>query len=177
MDVRTLHITLSFIYRLMVAAEPLLCRAIEKSDGELHRYFQRHLQEESGHAQILAADLARLGVVPIPRYHLAELIAGGQYYLIEHEHPAALLGYMAALEGHPQPLGDVNRLEAQYGPINTLRIHAEHDPDHIRDIRRAIERLPGELRTLVQLNETRVQNQLRAAPSVIFGEGHGHSTH
>lgn len=168
MDAFTLKTTLSFIYRLMVAAEPLLERAIGKADGNLRAYLEHHLEEERGHAGILAADLARLGISPIPRFHLAELIAGGQYYLIEHEHPAALLGYMAALEGRPQPLGDVDRLEAQFGPLNALRLHAEHDPDHIEDLRAQIEGLPQGLKMLVQMNETRVLNQLDAAPSVIF---------
>lgn len=168
MDAFTLKTTLSFIYRLMVAAEPLLERAIDKADGALKSYFQHHLVQERGHAGILAADLARLGVCPIPRFHLAELIAGNQYYLIEHEHPAALLGYMAALEGHPQPLGDVDVLEKQFGPLNTLRLHAEHDPDHIEDIRRTIAELPYGVRMLAQMNEQRVLNQLDAAPLVIF---------
>lgn len=168
MDAFTLKTSLSFVYRLMVAAEPLLERAIAKADGDLRTYLAHHLEEERGHIGILAADLARLDVAPIPRFHLAELMAGGQYYLIEHEHPAALLGYMAALEGRPLPLGDVDTLEAQFGPLNALRLHAEHDPQHLEDLRAEIARLPYGLRMLAQMNEQRVLNQLDAAPSVIF---------
>lgn len=169
MQQKTLTTMLSFAYRIMVASEPLLERAIDSSVGSLHDYFVKHLEEERGHADILAADLARLGVGPIPKFHLAELIAGNQYYLIQHEHPASLLGYMAALEGHPQPLGDVDELEKQFGPLPTLRIHAENDGWHLEDIRRQIATLPPPLQSLVALNEDRVHRQLEAAPSVIFG--------
>lgn len=168
MDPYIFKTTLSFIYRLMVAAEPLLARAIEKSEGPLQRYFRAHLEEERGHERILAADLARLAVDPIPKFHLAELIAGGQYYLIEHEHPAALLGYMSVLESAPHPLGEVDALEREFGPLNALRLHAEHDIWHIKEIREQIERLPVELKALVALNEHRVRLQFEAAPSVIF---------
>lgn len=168
MDAFTLKTTLSFVYRLIVASEPLLERAIAKADGSLRSYLEQHLEEERGHVGILAADLARLGVAPIPRFHLAELVAGNQYYLIEHEHPAALLGYMAALEGRPLPLGDVDVLEKEFGSLNALRLHAENDPQHIEDLRAEIEQLPYGLKMLVQMNEQRVLNQLDAAPSVIF---------
>lgn len=163
-----LQVNLSFIYRLIVASERLLERAIEKSDGELREYFNKHYEEELGHAEMLAADLARLGVNSIPRFHLAELMAGAQYYLIEHEHPAALLGYMAALECSPMPLSAVDELERVHGPLNALRLHAERDPIHGPEIRQQLERLAPALRNLASINEQRVMDQLRAAPGVIF---------
>lgn len=176
-----LQTNLAFVYRLIVASERLLERAKQQVLERWHEtecrylldYYRQHLAEETGHAEMLADDLLRLGVRDIPRFHLAELMAGSQYYLIEHEHPAALLGYMAALESREIKLDDVTQLEIETGvQMSALRLHAERDPHHIREIREMIEKLPAEVRQLVTINEMRVRDQLAAAPYVIFRQLH-----
>jgi hypothetical protein len=171
---QTLIAHLSFIYRLIVASETLLIRArlraIELNAKELGDYFMEHLVEETGHADLLEDDLHRLGLEIIPRFHMAELMAGSQYYLIEHEHPAALLGYMAALECSPMPIKQVDEIEQKYGEIKCLRLHAEKDPAHGREVLTQIEKLPSEQRRLASINYQRVLDQLKAAPSVIAAQ-------
>lgn len=166
---QALQLSLAFVYRLIVASEDLLMRAIAKTPpGALHDYFCEHLNEETGHAQMLAADLARLGMVQIPAFHLAELMAGSQYYLIEHAHPAALLGYMAALESNPLTLATVDSLEAKYGRLDCLRLHATRDPIHAPEVRKQIDALPADVQPIAHINFLRTVQQLQAAPRTIF---------
>lgn len=150
---------MSFLHGTMLASEELLRRAIDKSDGELREYFARHLEEERGHLAMQAQDLARLGVDPIPTFPEAAKLAGAQYYYIEHENPALLLGYMAALEGNPLPLEYVDQLEAAYGPLTCLRHHAIHDRDHGPELRAQIAKLNGD-RARVEAHEAWVKGEL-----------------
>lgn len=163
---------MAFMYRLMVASEPLLERAIAScEEGPLRDYLLHHLEQERGHVDLLKTDLATLGAPdPVPRYWLATLMAGAQYYLIEHEHPAALLGYMSALEGSTLSLSTVAELEAAYGPLPCLRLHSERDPGHHAELCEQIERLPDGLKDLAQENRRRVLEQMAAVPRVIFAE-------
>jgi hypothetical protein len=171
---QTLLAHLSFIYRLIVASETLLIRArtraIELNDKGLGDYYMSHLVEETGHAELLEDDLHRLGLEIIPRFHMAELMAGSQYYLIEHEHPAALLGYMAALECSPMPLAQVDEIEQKYGEIKCLRLHATKDPQHGKEVLEQIDRLPPEQRRLASINYQRVMDTLKVAPAVIAAQ-------
>lgn len=142
-DTAVFRENLRFMYHFMVASERLLIEAIAEAEGELHAYFVAHLEEERGHHVWLADDLD--GDVGPMNWHSAQ-IAGTQYYLIKHIHPAALLGYMAMLEGSPLPLMLVEELEALHGPrvMRTVRYHAEHDVDHGADVFAMIARLPFE---------------------------------
>jgi hypothetical protein len=138
---------LSFFYRTMLASAPLLELAAAQAQGGLRDYYLRHLEEERGHDEMLRDDLHRLGVGEIDRYHGAAQLAGSQYYLIAHDHPALLLGYMAVLEGNAAPLELVDQLETRHGvELNALRHHAAHDPGHLREIGRQIALLETELR-------------------------------
>lgn len=167
-DKQTLAAHLSFVYRLIVASEGLLERAIAReTDIDRLAYFRSHLAEEAGHAQLLAEDLRSLGVTDIPRFHLAELMAGSQYYLIEHEHPAALLGYMAALERAAPSPALVDVLESKYGALRCVRLHADNDPGHCKELIEQMGKLPEKLRALAAINYQRVVDQLIAAPSII----------
>ena len=70
-------------------------------------------------------------------------MAGSQYYLIYHVDPAALLGYMAALECFPMPLEQVEALERAHGAdlCRTLRYHAAHDIEHGSGVLEQIDKL------------------------------------
>lgn len=136
----------------MLASEKLLEEAWEYSrDKALRAYFLKHLLEEKNHAQWLAEDLDKLGVEKVFDYRAA-MLAGTQYYLIYHRDPALLLGYMRALESWPKPLDVVDKLEAKYGQLKTLRYHAEHDPQHTKEIEAVISTLSPELQTAIEQN-------------------------
>jgi hypothetical protein len=132
---------LIFLYHAIIASERLLERAAERSTGELEAYFRAHLEQERGHDEWLAEDLASVGVevkktqIPVEAMEMV----GCVYYLIEHVDPVALLGYMNALEHSPDD-ELMTRFERDYPAslLRTLRHHAIHDREHARDIREMI---------------------------------------
>jgi hypothetical protein len=154
---------LSFVYRMIVASAPLLEFAIPRAAGGLRKYYEQHLEEERGHDEMLRSDLERLGVEEIPRWHAAAQIAGAQYYLIAHDHPALLLGYMHALERNTMRVEAVDELSAFHGvTLTALRHHAEHDPGHKRDLERMILQCDEELQKRIQWNEENTLVRLAA---------------
>jgi hypothetical protein len=145
---------LCYLHGTMTASEKLLEAAIRKGElDDLGLYFTQHLAEERGHLQMLEADLERLGVKRILKFPAAAQLAGAQYYYIEHEHPALLLGYMAALERNGLTEAQVDELEREYGPLSCLRHHAIHDVGHAKELRVQIDTLAELLRTRVRENE------------------------
>lgn len=150
MTPRFLRANLCFLHGTMTASEGLLEAAIRRCNiDDLGLYYTRHLAEERGHLAMLEEDLQALGVNTILKFPAAAQLAGAQYYYIEHEHPALLLGYMAALEGNAPSLAQVVALEAEHGPLKCTRHHALHDVDHTRELREEIERLDGTLKARV----------------------------
>lgn len=144
----------SFVYQLIVASAPLLQFAIPRSTGKLKAYYEKHLAEETGHDEMLLDDLKRLGITEFPPNHHAAQLAGSQYYLIAHQHPALLLGYMHALERDSLPIEDVDRLSEICGTnLTALRHHAAHDPGHKADLEEMIASLDQDLRLRVMWNE------------------------
>lgn len=163
-----LRSNLCFLHGIVTASENLLCNAISHSYGHLKIYFHEHLQEETGHLKMVQDDLLRLGVAEPLHFPIAAELAGAQYYYIIHDDPAMLLGYMAALEGNPIPLTKVSELEAAYGPLISVRHHAEHDIEHGREIRKQMRLLDSTLRQRVLDNEAWILHELkfRATPAI-----------
>jgi hypothetical protein len=141
-DRTTLWRALNMTHTLVVASERLTEIAAGKATGRLAEFYRRHVEDERDHAPWLAADLARLGHAPVPD-HQGTMIAGALYYLLEHDRPSSLLGYMAVLEGRPMPIETVGRIEAIHGPLKALRHHAENDPAHGAEVRAEIAALAG----------------------------------
>ncbi len=143
-------------YRLIVASVPLLEFAIQYADGPLREYYEHHMTEEEGHDQMLLADLNQFGE-PAPHSFVAAQLAGAQYYFIAHVHPAMLLGYMYALESNTATPEMVDGIESEHGiKLTALRHHAEHDPEHRKDLMAMIVSLPDDLRALVMWNHDEV---------------------
>ena len=144
-DPTTFVRNLMFVHNVIVASERITHEAYRASYGALREYFAEHLQEERDHAQWLAADLLEAGVDVTDMPILAEAVAmaGAQYYLIFHVDPAAVLGYMVVLECFPMELDRVEELEGIHGKslCRTLRYHAEHDPEHGKDVLEQIDKL------------------------------------
>jgi hypothetical protein len=175
-----LRANLCFLHGTMTASEGLLQAAIRKGEvDELGLYFTRHLAEERGHLAMLEADLERLGVKRILKFPLAAQLAGAQYYYIEHDHPAMLLGYMAALESNPPTLEQIDALESEHGPLPCTRHHALHDPEHSRELRAQIERLEPELKARALANEiwTLAEMRERVIPTIQLAANHFKAAH
>lgn len=117
----------------------------------LAAYLERHIPEELHHDEWLLADLELLGgeratiLARAPSPAVAALV-GAQYYWIFHYHPAALLGYIAALEGYPPSMQLIDELVARTGhsraAFRTLTAHAELDPAHRDDLDEMLDDLP-----------------------------------
>lgn len=162
-DIDTLKTNLAFMHQVIAASERLLEEAASEASGDLKAYYLAHLEEERQHEKWLADDLLSHGVdvKKLPLMRKAVEMAGSQYYLIKHVHPACLLGYMAVLEGFPMPLELVDQLEQLHGKqlIRTLRFHAEHDPEHRKEVFRMIDKearpeiLSNAVQTAIYLNE------------------------
>lgn len=160
-DINHLCKVFSFVYRTMVASAPLLEFAIPKSEGALKDYYQQHLAEETGHDTMLLDDLKRLGIAEVPVSHFAAQFAGSQYYLIAHEHPALLLGYMRALESNSLPIEEVDKLCLHHKTeLTALRHHAMHDPHHKQDLDTMIASLDDNLQKRILWNERCIRELL-----------------
>lgn len=154
---------LCFMYRLIVASAPLLEFASLRANGELRDYYERHYLEEVGHDEMLLLDLQALGVTDIPYDYAASQLAGAQYYLIAHHHPALLLGYMSVLEGNSLPLAKVEEAESTHGcKLTAVRHHLEHDPRHATDIQALRATFPSHVQAAIDWNSDGVRQILSA---------------
>lgn len=153
MELVYLRASLVFVYRLMVASESLLDFALSRTKNGLREYYEKHLEEERGHAEMLLSDLKGMGISAPPPSHLAAELAGSQYYLIAHDEPALLLGYMHALESSPMSVEKVEELQDTHKVrLSALLHHAKHDPEHALELKKQIEQLPEEVRRGVMWN-------------------------
>jgi hypothetical protein len=152
---------LIFVHDASVAIERLLIEAAESTDllsqssfhARLAKYYRSHSEEERDHVEWLREDLKSAGVkVPaeLPN-QWSMVMAGSQYYLLKHAHPAALLGYMAVLEGDPTPVEMVDLLEHAHGQelLRCVRIHAITDLEHRKELFEVIDDTPESLHGLI----------------------------
>lgn len=157
---------LTAMHPLVRASVPLLERAVERcaerggpAAERLSAYCVRHAAEERDHDAWLLEDLAAAGAAPavVPHPLVVELV-GAQYYRVEHEHPVALLGYIAVLEGNAPGPRLADRLTEATGlparAFRTVREHAELDGGHLDDLYRVLDRLalPPHLQTAVSVS-------------------------
>ena len=154
---------LCFFYRLIVASAPLLEFAIPRADGALSEYYEKHLDEERGHDAMLLADLKAMGIDDVPYDFTAAQLAGSQYYLIAHFHPALLLGYMGVLESQPLRITQIEDIEKAHAcTLSAVRLHAEHDPHHITDLMKMRAALSPDLQQAIDWNAQGVRDVLNA---------------
>ncbi|MEU7908832.1 iron-containing redox enzyme family protein [Actinoplanes sp. NPDC049118] len=119
--------------------------------GPLQAYLRHHIEEERGHDDWLAADLAELGAGADPAGLLAQpppaaaALVGPQYYWIAHVHPVAVLGYIAVLEANAPAVRLVDRLTSAGIPeraVRTVREHAVLDTGHTEQVFSLLDELP-----------------------------------
>jgi len=162
-DKSVLITNLVFMQQVIKASERLLVEAAQEATGRLKEYYVSHLEEEREHEKWLSDDLKSEGidVDKFPIMRLASEMAGSQYYLIKHDDPACLLGYMAVLEGFPFPLDQLESLERLHGKslCKTLRFHAENDLEHRKELFRVIDEVASQailnsaIQTALYINE------------------------
>jgi heme oxygenase-like protein len=147
-------------YDLARASVPLMegalarCQVLASGDevaANLVPYLDRHIEEERNHDVWLLDDLEHLGlprqeVLARPPSLTAACLVGAQYYWIFHDHPIALLGYMAGLEGCIASSDSIEAFIKRTGipreGLRTLLLHAKVDPQHEADLDDLIDRMP-----------------------------------
>jgi len=114
-------------------------------------YLERHIPEERDHDDWVLEDLERLGhtvdgVLRVHPYPAVATLAGAQYYYIRHHDPAAIIGYIAQLEGYPPDeallAAAAERTGLPFAAFRTMRKHAHLDPFHRRDLDLLVDALP-----------------------------------
>lgn len=147
MSVRKLHIgAMTVCYHSMVASEPLL-RLAAGIEGPHQAYFTEHEKEERGHEHWMKADIEALGgVIGYPPSQIVTM-CGEMYYKVRHIGPEHLLGYMAVIEGFPNPAPVIERMRELYPEAShCLAYHSENDAVHGRDLDRQLDIMDPALR-------------------------------
>lgn len=115
------------------------------------RYLRKHIPEEAGHHEWILDDGEALGLdrqsilQRMPRESATQLV-GVQYYWIHHYNPIALAGYIAAMEGSPDPVEFIEALAARNNlPLkcfSSFLYHAKIDHQHRRELDAVLDELP-----------------------------------
>lgn len=159
---RVLPTLLFGTYWVASASVPLLRAALARAEelgkrdrvaSGLRAYFAGQIAEEHSHAEWVLEDLELLGVprsqtlAGAPPTAIVRLV-GSQYYLVNHQHPAALLAYIAVLEEYVTPARElhllVERSALPKGAFRTLSEHAGLDREHVKEVYRLLDALPLE---------------------------------
>jgi hypothetical protein len=128
--------------RSMAHADPVSARLVS--------YLPEHILEEVDHDSWILEDLEWIGVerrtvLDRPPSQRVAALVGAQYYWIHHYHPAALLGYMAVLEGTPPSLTTVEQLiertRFDRRAFRTIMEHADIDKRHGDEVFRLVDEL------------------------------------
>ncbi len=155
------------LFQIIRATEPTLRRAAEVAEARspgLGRFFEKKRLEESGHDSLLLSDLGRVGVAPdravaAPANPWIAEMVGRQYYLIEHVHPAAYLGFIGLLEGFPPTLEQIDAIQAASGfppeAFSCARLHAKADIIHREELAGLLDEMLPSLQTLIVTNGAR----------------------
>jgi pyrroloquinoline quinone (PQQ) biosynthesis protein C len=163
------HPEFSVVYRdylfqshsIIRASVPLMqatldvCRAApHSSDAVLMKfgdYLGRHIAEERGHDEWILDDAEAMGIdrrlllERVPKESAMRMV-GSQYYWIHHYHPAAMLGYIAVMEGNPprtdfiEEVAQRNRLPLE--AFSSFLLHAKVDPKHRADLDSLLDTMP-----------------------------------
>jgi pyrroloquinoline quinone (PQQ) biosynthesis protein C len=139
---------------LMQAAEQACQLPEHAGDPALQgfgRYLRHHIPEETGHHEWILNDGEAMGLdrqailQRVPKESATQLV-GVQYYWIHHYNPIALAGYIAAMEGNPEPVEFIEDIAARNNlPLkcfSSFLYHAKIDPQHRRDMDKVLDALP-----------------------------------
>jgi Iron-containing redox enzyme len=176
------------VYCICRSTVPLLRTAAERaragSQGDplgepLARYYARHAREELHHDEWMLEDMVAFGMnrvrilARMPSPPIASLI-GSQYYWIFHAHPAALLGYLAVLEGYPPSAAHLHAIQAEHRvppeTFRTLLKHAQLDSRHRDDLNEQLDQLPlsEEMSSLISMSAFHTMDAVGGALEAIL---------
>ncbi|MFA5583120.1 MAG: iron-containing redox enzyme family protein [Bacteriovoracaceae bacterium] len=136
----------------------LAAALFKNEDRLLMRRFFKHLGEESAHDQLLLKDIENLGfnIKDFPEHPETKMFWETQYYKIQHEDPATLLGYIYFLEDLACDICPelTKLLLPLFGEktVRFLKLHGEEDPDHVEKAYEQIMKLAPERQELIAMN-------------------------
>jgi len=128
-----------------------------QEDQAMHKRFMKHSDEENSHELLAVRDLQKLGYRMEDFRELPQTRSfyEVQYYKIEHSDPAALLGYILALEVTATHLAPIEKkLSGLYGKecVKLIQVHSDEDPDHVEKALKSISALKDERVNEIQIN-------------------------
>jgi hypothetical protein len=124
----------------------------------MHLRYAKHIGEEQKHETLCIHDLKKLGLdlESIPERAATRMFWEPQYYKVEHDHPAMLMGYILVLEAMASVKGPwiLSEVEKAHGAKSGsfVKVHAEEDLSHVEKAYKAIEPLDPVLRTRIAEN-------------------------
>ena len=118
--------------------------ALDKNGSQYHNRSIKHMSEEFNHHYMALSDLKKLGgdINNIEEFNSTKNLYQSQYYLIQHQSPYALLGYILFLEAASTQISElVNMLSEHYGKqcCVFLREHLELDSGDDGHLEKALE--------------------------------------
>lgn len=129
-----------------------------QEDQAFHRRFLKHTDEENSHELLALRDLQKLGykIEDFPELPQTRTFYEIQYFKIEHYDPAAVMGYILALEaaaGHEFP-AIKNKLLGLYPKecVKFIQVHADEDPDHVDKALQVVESLDPKRHLMINVN-------------------------
>lgn len=128
-----------------------------QEDQAMHKRFMKHSDEENSHELLAVRDLQKLGykIADFPELPQTRSFYEVQYYKIEHCDPAALLGYILALEVTATHLAPIQKkLTGLYGKecVKLIQVHSDEDPDHVEKALKSISALGKQRVEDIQIN-------------------------
>jgi uncharacterized ferritin-like protein (DUF455 family) len=128
-----------------------------QEDQAMHKRFMKHSDEENSHELLAVRDLQKLGYKMADFRELPQTRSfyEVQYCKIEHCDPAALLGYILALEVTATHLAPIQKkLSALYGKecVKLIQVHSDEDPDHVEKALQSISALGEQRVNDIQIN-------------------------
>jgi hypothetical protein len=148
------------LYLLVSSSVPLMRAGLQRAEELAPRdtlaaltaeYLTRHIEDEKDHdlwllEDMVAAGFDRQAVLNMtPGANVASLI-GAQYFWIHQAHPAAIFGYLAAVEGNPPLSQHLEEIQVHTGypreAFRCLHEHAERDAEHMEELKGVMQQLP-----------------------------------
>ncbi len=128
-----------------------------QEDQAMHKRFMKHSDEENSHELLAVRDLQKLGFKLADFRELPQTRSfyEVQYCKIEHCDPAALLGYILALEVTATHLAPIQKkLTGLYGKecVKLIQVHSDEDPDHVEKALKSISALGEQRVNDIQIN-------------------------
>lgn len=136
----------------------LAAARLNNEDSLMQRRFFKHLSEECAHDKLLLRDLSALGfeLADFPELPETKMFWETQYFKIEHQDAAVLLGYIYFLEDLACTICPelTKMLTNLYGSkcVVFLKLHGEEDPDHVEKAYDQIKSLSPERQVLISSN-------------------------